>query len=82
MERLGGFGGRSDILAESLTYDGTTDGYLDRLEQLARATPADVRAAAKKWLDTFHYTLLVTPYPQLTSGTTTLDRKVLPSRRW
>jgi zinc protease len=79
MERLGGFGGRSDILAESLTYDGTTDGYLDRLEQLARATPADVRAAAKKWLDTFHYTLLVTPYPQLTSGTTTLDRKVLPS---
>ncbi len=79
MERLGGFGGRSDILAESMTYDGKADGYLDRLEELARATPADVRSAAKKWVDTFHYTLVVTPYPQLKPGTTTLDRKLLPA---
>jgi zinc protease len=79
MERLGGFGGRSDILAESMIYDRKPDGYLDRLESLARATPADVKAAAKSWIDTFHYTLVVTPYPPLTSGTTTVDRKVLPA---
>jgi zinc protease len=78
LERLGGFGGRSDILAQSLTYDGRPDGYLDRLEALARATPQDVRAAARKWIDTFHYTLLVTPHPELKPGTTTVDRKVLP----
>ena len=78
IERLGGFGGRSDVLAESLTHDGKADGYLDRLEALARATPQDVRAAAKKWIDTFHYTLVVTPYPHLQPGTTTVDRKVLP----
>ena len=34
-ERLGGFGGRSDILAESMTFDGNADGYLDRLERMA-----------------------------------------------
>jgi zinc protease len=78
LERLGGFGGRSDILAESLTYEGRADGYLDRLEGLSRATPQDVRAAARKWIDTFHYTLVVTPHPELKPGTTTVDRKVLP----
>ena len=78
IERLGGFGGRSDILAESLTYDNKADGYLDRLERLARATPQEVKAAARKWVDTFHYTLLVTPQPELKPGTTPVDRKVLP----
>jgi zinc protease len=39
IERLGGFGGRADVLAESMTYGGTPDAYLARLEQLANATP-------------------------------------------
>ena len=43
-ERLGGFGGRSDVLAESMTFDGRPDGYLDRLERIATATAAEVRA--------------------------------------
>ncbi|HXW05944.1 MAG TPA: pitrilysin family protein [Vicinamibacterales bacterium] len=77
-ERLGGFGGRSDILAESMTYDGRPEGYLDRLQTMATATPADVTRAAKAWLDTFHYTMVVTPFPSLSPGTTTVDRKVLP----
>ena len=47
-ERLGGFGGRSDILAESMTFDGRPDGYLDRLERVATATPADVRADRRR----------------------------------
>ncbi len=38
-ERLGGFGGRSDILAESMTYGGAPDFYLKRLEAMATATP-------------------------------------------
>jgi zinc protease len=78
MERLGGFGGRSDILAESQTFGGKPDAYLDRLGRLAKATPADVKAAAKKWLDAHHYTLLVTPAPKLAAGSTSIDRKKLP----
>ncbi|HEX2833402.1 MAG TPA: pitrilysin family protein [Thermoanaerobaculia bacterium] len=79
IERLGGFGGRSDVLAESMTFGGTPDAYLARLETLATATPADVQKTAKKWLDTNHYTLTVRPTAELKPGKTELDRKVLPS---
>ena len=68
IERLGGFGGRSDVLAESLTFDGKADAYLDQLETLATATPAQVQAAAREWLQTFHYTMTVRPYPTVTPG--------------
>jgi zinc protease len=77
-ERLGGFGGRSDVLAESMTFDGRSDGYLDRLERIATATAADVRAAGQRWLDAPHYTLLVSPHPALQPGQSSLDRTVVP----
>ena len=69
MERLGGFGGRSDVLAESMTFGGKPDAYLDRLERLAHGDARrDVQKAAKTWLDAPHYTLLVKPFPQLAAG--------------
>ncbi len=78
-ERLGGFGGRSDILAENMTYGGAPDFYLKRLETMATATPADVKAAANKWLRANYYTMLVKPFAKLTAGKTDFDRKVLPN---
>src|SRR5688572_27731791 len=78
MERLGGFGGRSDILAESMTFGGKPDAYLDQLERLARATTADVKNVGKRWLDATHYTGVVYPMAQLKPGQTTVDRKKLP----
>ena len=78
IEALGGFGGRADVLAESLTYAGNSEAYLDRLERMATATPAQVKAAAGRWLDAAHYTMVVRPFPALTPGQTTLDRKVVP----
>jgi len=79
IERLGGFGGRSDVLAESMTFGGSPTMYLDRLEVMAKATPTDVKAAAKKWVgDANHYTLIVSPYPALKSGQTAVNRKTLP----
>lgn len=77
-ERLGGFGGRSDILAESMTYGGAPDFYLNRLEAMATAKPADVKAAANKWLRANHYTMLVKPFAKLAAGKTDFDRKKLP----
>ncbi len=77
-ERLGGFGGRSDILAQSMTFDGRPDGYLDRLERVGTATVADVRDTARRWLDAPHYTLVVSPFASLAPGQTTIDRSVLP----
>ena len=35
---------------------------------MATATPAQVRAAAREWLDAPHYTMIVRPYPQLAPG--------------
>jgi zinc protease len=78
-EALGGFGGRSDILAESMTYGGDPEAYLKRLATTANASPTEVRAAAKKWLDQPHYTMLVKPYPKLAAAESRLDRKQLPA---
>jgi zinc protease len=78
-ERLGGFGGRSDILAESMTYGGAPDFYLNRLEAMATAKPADVRTTANRWLRSNHYTMVVKPYAKLTATKSDLDRKILPA---
>ena len=78
IERLGGFGGRSDVLAESMTYGGKPDAYLDRLEQQAAATPAAVRDAANAWLRAPFYTMTVRPFPKLAAGKPLIDRAQLP----
>ncbi|MGX4643709.1 M16 family metallopeptidase [Massilia sp. SYSU DXS3249] len=78
LERLGGFGGRSDVLAESQTYGGSPDAYLTRLEQLAKADAAEVKAAGNRWLRAHHYTMTVRPFAKLAAVKSTLDRKVLP----
>ncbi len=78
-ERLGGFGGRSDILAESMTYGGEPDYYLKRLEAMATATPESVKATANKWLRANNYTMLVKPFADLNAEKAEIDRKILPA---
>jgi zinc protease len=78
-EILGGFGGRSTILAESMTFDGRPDGYLNRLERMYNASAAELRDTARRWLQAPHYTLLVTPFPALQPSTTPVDRKLVPA---
>ncbi len=78
-ERLGGFGGRSDVLAESQTFLGDSEGYLRHLNDLVTLTPAQVKAAAQTWLRRRHATLLVEPFPKLSSGRDDFDRKQLPA---
>ena len=79
IERLGGFGGRSDVLAESMTYGGSPDAYLAQLEQMASATPAEVKAAANKWLRANHYTMTVRPFAKLAAAKPLVDRKIVPA---
>jgi zinc protease len=78
IERLGGFGGRSDMLAQSMTYGGSPDAYLGRLEGFVTASPQQVKAAANKWLRAHHYTMTVRPFAKLAAVKSTIDRKVLP----
>jgi len=79
LERLGGFGGRSDVLAESMTYGGKPDAYLDRMALFANSTPTQVQDAGKRWLRAHHYTMTVRPAPKLAATASTLDRKQLPA---
>jgi predicted Zn-dependent peptidase len=68
VERVGGFGGTSDILAESQTYMGSPDGWKVRLDRVRAATPADLLAAGRRWLSDGDFTLDLTPFPQFAAA--------------
>ena len=78
LEQVGGFGGKSDILARNAVYAGDPAFYKVSLERLENATPDAVRAAANRWLDTGAYHLEVRPFPDLTAGTEGADRSAVP----
>ncbi len=61
IERIGGFGGKADALAECATYTGNPGCYRNDLKLLDVATVKTVRKAAKKWLSSGDHTLVVTP---------------------
>jgi zinc protease len=67
------------VLAESMTYGGSPDAYLDGLEKMASAQPMEVRMAGQKWLRANHYTMLVKPFPKIAAEKSNLDRSVLPA---
>ncbi len=62
IERIGGFGGKSDILATSQTYLGRPNGYQQRLKNIERATLADLSETARAWLSDGVYVLEVLPF--------------------
>ncbi|HEU4779770.1 MAG TPA: pitrilysin family protein [Steroidobacteraceae bacterium] len=77
-ERIDGFGGKSAILAESQVYAGSPDFYKTRLGWVAKATPADVQGAARRWLSDGVFVLNVEPVPTFKTVDSTVDRSKLP----
>ncbi|HUU05255.1 MAG TPA: pitrilysin family protein, partial [Patescibacteria group bacterium] len=77
-ERIGGFGGKSDILARSQVFGGSPDAYRVSLENIAATTPAALKATVCKWLADGVYTLEIRPYPELAAGKSTVDRSKMP----
>jgi zinc protease len=78
IERIGGFGGKSDVLAAGEVYAGRPDFYKVQQQRIAAATPAQVRAAAARWLRDGDYTLEVLPFPDYTTAASGADRSKLP----
>lgn len=79
IERIGGFGGKSDILAQHEVYGGDAEYYKKILEMVANAKPSDVQNAAKKWLTQGSHTLICTPFPEYSTIASDIDRsKGLP----
>jgi len=78
VERIGGFGGKSDVLARCQTYVGNPDCYKDYLKWVKAATPATVKKAAVDWLSDGDYVLEVHPYPTTYKTEAKLDRSKEP----
>jgi zinc protease len=74
VERIGGFGGKSDVLASSEVYYGSPDGYQTSLRTIREATEQDIMAAARKWTRDGVYVLEVQPFPQLAAAETKVAR--------
>jgi zinc protease len=77
-ERIGGFGGKSDILARSQVFGGSPDAYRRSLKNVAAATPGALKQAAGEWLADGVYTLEIRPFPRLAAGGTAVDRSRMP----
>jgi zinc protease len=80
LERIGGFGGKSDILAQNLVYAGDTEHYKVTFGRMTNATAKDIQRAGQEWLSDGVYVLEVVPFGQFkTVPTDTTLRKHLPA---
>ncbi|KAF1693561.1 M16 family metallopeptidase [Pseudoxanthomonas koreensis] len=61
IERIGGFGGKADALAECAVYTGDPGCFRTSLDVIAATTAADLKAAGGKWLGEGSHTLVVLP---------------------
>jgi zinc protease len=78
IERIGGFGGKSDVLAQGEVYAGRPDHYKARLERVAAMTAADVQRVAREYLADGAFVLEVHPFPQYKTAEGTVDRTRVP----
>lgn len=79
IERIGGFGGKSDILATNQVYAGTPDFYLTSLRRQREVGNPRLLETAREWLSDGVYVLEVHPFPDLSSAKTDVDRTRLPA---
>jgi zinc protease len=78
VDRIGGFGGKSDRLATSQVFGGSPDAYKKTLGYVQNATVEDIRSAARRWLSDGVYILNVLPYPEYETAGAGADRLKLP----
>ena len=78
IERIGGFGGKSDILATNQVFGGSPDYYKTTLKYVADATVEDIHKVCMEWLSSGKYVLVCKPFPTYKSAETGVDRSKLP----
>lgn len=80
IERIGGFGGKSDILAMSQVYGGSPDAWKTNYRYTVSASINDLKKAAADWLSDGVYTLTITPFPEYSAAPPDTNiRKSLPT---
>ena len=78
IERIGGFGGKSDQLARNEVFRGDPAAYKISLKRVQDATADDLKAAANRWLSDGDYVLEVHPFPEYKTASTGADRSKAP----
>src|SRR6266568_2339222 len=78
IERIGGFGGKSDVLARNEVFTGSADHYLVTERRIATATAGELKSAATRWLSDGDWALEVHPYPAFEAAANGADRTKLP----
>jgi predicted Zn-dependent peptidase len=61
IERIGGFGGKADALAQCAVFTGDAGCFRDAQRVLTTSTAAQVQAAGKRWLSKGSHTLVIEP---------------------
>jgi len=80
IERIGGFGGKSDILIANQVFGGSPDLYKVTRKRIQTATVKDLQGAAQRWLSDGVYILEVNPFPEYSTTPSDVDRsKGVPS---
>jgi zinc protease len=78
LEKVGGFSGKSGVLAESAVYGGSPDAWKQGYEAAQAATRADLQTVVRKWVTDAPFVLAVEPAEKLVAGTAGADRSKLP----
>ena len=74
IQRIGGFGGKSDLLATCQTYTGNPGCYRDAAEYLDAATPSNMKATFAEWIDNTAYVLTILPSDEYGVNDEAVDR--------
>ena len=74
IQRIGGFGGKSDLLATCQTYTGDPGCYQKNAAYLDAVTPSKMKATFAKWIDDTPYVLTILPTDKYSVSETDLDR--------
>jgi zinc protease len=77
-DRIGGFGGKSDVLAMSQTYLGDPAAYKVKLARVREVTAAKLLGAAKRWLSDGVYELDALPFGDSEASAQKADRAKPP----
>ena len=81
LEKVGGFGGKSDILAQNAVYTGDPGYYKKSFSAIENATQKSILSVAKKWLGKGSYNLEVHPSQKLSSIGSGADRSSVPETK-
>ncbi|WP_078085959.1 M16 family metallopeptidase [Microbulbifer mangrovi] len=79
LEKIGGFGGKTDLLARSEFYYDDPGALLKGIEDYAKVTADDVQDVAHKWLKPNHFTMIITPKEKFAVTGKDVDRSELPA---